>query len=125
MSVPLLVRTCGPYYEAFVRGAFGGAENWDAASPALLRTGGGDGDDEGAAASARWPRDVLAVLAWSADDTLIPASETDAMAERLRGEDGVDVVVYKGLTGEHDAVWSEGHQLAKAVGITLDALAKR
>ena len=110
-SLPLLVETCGPYYEAFVRGAFGGPENWEAASPALCGTKG-------------WPRDVATVLAWSTDDTLIPASETDAMAKRMK-EDGREVVVHKGLTGEHDAIWSDGPQLAEAVKITLDTLNKQ
>ncbi|OAA35509.1 alpha/beta-hydrolase [Beauveria brongniartii RCEF 3172] len=103
------------FYENFVTQAFGSnRDGWQQASPARFRR----------SYKETWPGDNTVILARSKDDTLVPETQLNVMAEKLRG-DGFKPIVVTNLTGEHDIVWEQGTQLANLVGQALGQLRGR
>lgn len=99
-------------YAGFITSAFGSDKKiWNVASP-VNYTG---------SFKKNWLSSRLTILAWSYEDTLIDEPEIDAMATKLI-KDRINVSVTKDLTGEHDHVWEEGHQLARLISLTLRQL---
>ncbi|KAJ9424964.1 hypothetical protein QL093DRAFT_2227464 [Fusarium oxysporum] len=95
-----------------VSAAFGDDKSaWEKASPARF----------GSSFKDNWASGKLAMLAWSAEDTLIDEPEIDNMASLLT-EQGLKVEVNKHLRGEHDFVWQDGSQIARLVITTLHHL---
>lgn len=101
----------GGNYAGFITSAFGSdKKTWNAASPVNYSNFKRD-----------WPASRVTLLAWSHQDTLIDEPEIDAMAAKLI-KDRISVSVTKELTGEHDQVWEEGHQLARLTLLALRQL---
>lgn len=101
----------GGIYRSFVTGAFGSDEElWKKASPAHYH-------DKYA-----WPGGTIAMLAWSPEDTLIDEPEIDSMVRKMEG-DGTPMAVVKDLTGDHEVVWEQGHQVARLVAEALKHMA--
>ncbi|KAL9571103.1 hypothetical protein ACKAV7_004441 [Fusarium commune] len=99
-------------YAGFIEAAFGDDKSaWEKASPARF----------GSSFRDNWASGKLAMLAWSAEDTLIDEPEIDNMASLLT-EQGLKVEVNKHLRGEHDFVWQDGSQIARLVITTLHHL---
>lgn len=107
-------------YREFTQGAFGADESvWDAASPAFR---GKDDDESGVQRG--WSSGRLAVLAHSAEDSLVDEGQTKAMKEFLvpwESQGGRRVIVLP-LTGEHDEPWRKGEELVRAISVTVQTL---
>ncbi|KAM3449122.1 hypothetical protein NHJ6243_010018 [Beauveria neobassiana] len=104
-----------PFYNNFVTQAFGNnRDDWQQASPARFKR----------SFQETWPGDNPVILARSKDDTLVPDTQLNVMAEKLRG-DGIEPIVVTDLNGEHDVSWEQGTQLANLVGQALGKLGGR
>lgn len=108
-------------YQELTQGAFGADESvWDAASPAFR----GKNDDGSSGIQRGWSSGRLAVLAQSAEDSLVDDGQVKAMEESLvpwESQGGRRVLVLP-LTGEHDEPWRKGEELARAVAVTVQSL---
>ncbi|EJP65995.1 uncharacterized protein BBA_04966 [Beauveria bassiana ARSEF 2860] len=104
-----------PFYNNFVTQAFGNnRDDWQQASPARFKR----------SFKETWPGNNPVILARSKDDTLVPDTQLNVMAEKLRG-DGIEPIVVTNLNGEHDVSWEQGTQLANLVGQALGELGGR
>ncbi|MCJ1357206.1 MAG: hypothetical protein MMC33_007202 [Icmadophila ericetorum] len=101
-----------PMYHQFLEAAFGPImTQWDAASPT-------DGKfSEG------WIEGKLTVLAHSDEDQLVDWGQVERMQATLKREqkDGRKDVIFK-LQGDHNEIWAEGKELAKAIKYGLSLL---
>ena len=108
-------------YQEFTQDAFGPDESvWDAASPAFR---GKDGDGS-SGVQRGWGSGRLAVLAQSAEDSLVDEGQTNAMKESLvpwESQGGRGVIVLP-FTGEHDEPWRKGEELVRAIAVTVQTL---
>ena len=108
-------------YQEFIQDAFGTDESvWDAASFASRGKdgGGSSGVQRG------WGSGRLAVLAQSAEDSLVDEGQTEAMKESLitwESQGGRRVIVLA-LTGEHDEPWRKGEEMVRAIAVTIQNL---
>lgn len=112
-----------PAYQEFVEGAFGPDESlWDAASPAKVE--GRNGVEGG------WSAGRLAVLAHSPEDTLVDATQGEAMRWALTRWESNQTpgndrrVVMLPVKGLHDDPWEKGDELARAIAVTVEELQK-
>ncbi|KAJ5436785.1 hypothetical protein N7445_007670 [Penicillium cf. griseofulvum] len=115
-------------YQEFIEGAFGMDEVlWDGVSPAQMA--GSRGVDCG------WKSGRLAVLAYSQDDELVDASQTEVMKEALGNWEKTEAQIPKqellhgdrrvrvlSISGAHDEAWENGEQLARAVTFAFEQL---
>ncbi|KAE8364460.1 Alpha/Beta hydrolase protein [Aspergillus caelatus] len=106
-------------YQEIVEGAFGDDEAaWDAVSPAVAK--GADGVEGG------WTEGRWAILAYSPEDSLVDASQREAMDDTLKGwwalqsEDKLRCAALMPLGGEHDECWEKGEGLAEAIGYAIE-----
>ena len=108
-------------YQEVIQDAFGADESvWDAASPAFR---GKDGDGS-SGVQRGWGSGRLAVLAQSAEDSLVDEGQTNAMKESLvpwESQESRRVIVLP-LTGEHDEPWRKGEELVRAIAVTVQTL---
>lgn len=99
-------------YDGFISNAFGtDAATWGKASPARYPQSFKD----------KWTNRQYNIIAWSPEDSLVDEPEIDAMAAKLK-KDGLEVVVNKALTEDHDVVWEKGTQVAELITETLKQL---
>lgn len=109
-------------YQEFLEGAFGPDETaWDAVTPALKDSGGYSSVKYG------WRGGRLAVLAHSAEDNLVDASQGQEMKTALAlwmTAQGGRRARSLSLKGEHDEPWQKGEELARAIVFTIDELQK-
>ncbi|KXG45608.1 uncharacterized protein PGRI_033750 [Penicillium griseofulvum] len=115
-------------YQEFIEGAFGADEMlWDGVSPAQMA--GSRGVECG------WKSGRLAVLAYSQDDELVDASQTEVMKEALGNWEKTEAQIPKqdlshgdrrvrvlSISGAHDEAWENGEQLARAVTYAFEQL---
>lgn len=103
-------------YRAFVSNAFGPNEDtWMSVSPASSS----DFEDS-------WQDGKLVVLAHSREDELVEWEQVDLMHKALKCQDWDEVggdrrLKLVELSGKHDQVWQEGHELARAVEATVQS----
>lgn len=109
-------------YQEFIEGAFGSEETaWDFVSPALKDSSGYSSVKYG------WRGGRLAVLAHSAEDSLVDASQGQEMKTALALwmlAQGGRRAHSLSLKGEHDEPWQKGEELARAIVFTIDELQK-
>jgi hypothetical protein len=115
-------------YQEFIEGAFGADEMlWDGVSPAQMA--GSRGVECG------WKSGRLAVLAYSQDDELVDASQTEVMKEALGNWEKTEAQIPKQelshgdrrvrvltISGAHDEAWENGEQLAHTVTYAFEQL---
>ena len=111
-DLALLVKTHShPIYREFVEGAFGDPSNWEDASPTS------------AMVSQSWLNGKIVVLAHSSEDELVDWAQTEAMCDQLWKEKRSsrrDTVIK--LKGNHDVIWEEGKEMAKAIELAFEML---
>lgn len=120
-DLPGLIRDPGgkharwiPEYEAFTREAFGDDEKaWFEVSPVYVKDWVGE-----------WGRnDGKVALVQSRDDTLVPYRQLEGMREALKPAVAAGVDVFElSASGDHDALWETGDQIASIVVEVLGRL---
>ncbi|KAE8152287.1 Alpha/Beta hydrolase protein [Aspergillus avenaceus] len=105
-------------YREIVEGAFGTDEaGWDAVSPAVVEGVNGVADG--------WKSGRLAVLAYSANDSLVDPEQREVMKASLgpwvKSRPGRRVEMFS-LQGDHDDCWEKSEELVKAIAFTLQEL---
>ena len=124
-SIPALLQSFSsiPVYREFICAAFGSDEKvWKSASPSNWSSYPGSWKN----GSKR-----LAYIAHSRGDELVDWKQAELMEETLNSAAAAaaarpsDAIVTKTieLRGNHDQVWEEGEELAKAIGVVLKDLA--
>lgn len=101
-----------PLYRNFVESAFGPNESeWKAVSPTQSNY------------NDTWPDGKLAVIAHSHSDELVEWEQPELMMRSLTSQGFRDSGPRKAklieLQGKHDQVWSEGHEVARAIEWTI------
>lgn len=109
--VGLNTRYKGQYAE-FMGGAFGDdRQMWHQVSPSLFS----------GRFKKNWVGGRYALLADSAEDSLLDSHEVSLMEARLAKE-GINLAVVDDLVGDHDFVWKDGSQVARLVSQCLESL---
>lgn len=100
-----------PVYQDFLQGAFGTEEQWKKASPAQGNIG------------QTWKNGKVLVLAHSKEDELVGWVQVDTMANVLMKEEisGMKSTILE-LKGNHDEIWENGAEMARAVRTALGSL---